>query len=41
MIELGAPRTRFLEPGDRIEIAARDAGGRDLFGTIHQRVVAT
>ena len=41
MIEHGAPRTRFLEPGDRIEIAARDASGRDVFGTIRQRVVAT
>jgi fumarylacetoacetate (FAA) hydrolase len=40
MIEHGAPRTRFLEPGDRIEISARDAGGRDVFGTIRQRVVA-
>ncbi|ABS27665.1 fumarylacetoacetate hydrolase family protein [Anaeromyxobacter sp. Fw109-5] len=40
MIEEGAPRTRYLQPGDRVEIAVRDAGGRDVFGTIRQRVVA-
>jgi fumarylacetoacetate (FAA) hydrolase len=40
MIELGVARMRFLEPGDRVEISARDAGGRDVFGTIRQRVVS-
>ncbi len=36
----GAPgRTPFLSVGDRVEIEVRDAAGRDLFGTIDQRVV--
>lgn len=35
----GAPSTRFLRPGDRVEITMRDAAGSDLFGTISQRVV--
>jgi fumarylacetoacetate (FAA) hydrolase len=39
MIEAGGPRTRFLEAGDTIEIGVRDAAGRDVFGTIRQRVV--
>ncbi len=40
MIDHGAPRTRFLAPGDRVEIEVRDAAGRNIFGTIAQRVVA-
>jgi fumarylacetoacetate (FAA) hydrolase len=39
-IEHGAPRTRFLLPGDTVEIELRDGGGRNVFGTIAQRVVA-
>ena len=35
----GAPSTRFLEPGDRVEISMKDRAGNDLFGTISQRVV--
>lgn len=41
MIEHGAPRTRFLLPGDRVRISMADADGRDLFGAIDQSVVAT
>ncbi len=37
-LEHGAPRTPFLAAGDRVELEARDAGGRNLFGTIDQRV---
>jgi fumarylacetoacetate (FAA) hydrolase len=40
MIELGAPRTRFLLPGDTVEIEMRDGTGRSVFGAITQRVVA-
>ncbi len=39
MIESGAARTRFMLPGDTIEIELRDAAGRNVFGTISQRVV--
>ncbi len=39
MIEHGEPRTRFLQAGDTVEIEMRDAEGRNLFGTIAQRVV--
>ena len=39
-IEHGAPRTRFLLPGDTVEIELRDGAGRNVFGTIAQRVVA-
>jgi fumarylacetoacetate (FAA) hydrolase len=39
MIEAGAPRTRFLEAGDTVEIGVRDGAGRDVFGAIRQRVV--
>ncbi|HET9554156.1 MAG TPA: fumarylacetoacetate hydrolase family protein [Anaeromyxobacteraceae bacterium] len=39
LIDSGAPRTPWLKPGDRIELEARDAGGRSLFGTIDQRVI--
>ncbi len=40
ILEFGEPKTRFLEEGDRIEIEMRDRSGRNLFGTISQRVVA-
>jgi len=40
LLESGAVRTRFLKPGDAVEIEMRDAKGRDLFGRIAQRVVA-
>ncbi len=39
-IETGAPRTRFLEAGDRLEIELRDDSGRSVFGAIAQRVVS-
>ncbi|HEY6005650.1 MAG TPA: fumarylacetoacetate hydrolase family protein, partial [Anaeromyxobacter sp.] len=40
MIETGAARTRYMLPGDTIEMELRDGAGRDVFGTIAQRVVA-
>jgi fumarylacetoacetate (FAA) hydrolase len=40
LVEHGAPQTRFMLPGDTVEIEMRDAAGRNLFGTIAQRVVA-
>ena len=39
IIESGAPKTPFLVAGDRVTITLRDAAGRDVFGTIAQRVV--
>jgi len=39
-VESGAARTPFLAVGDRIEISAAGPDGRDLFGTIDQRVTA-
>jgi fumarylacetoacetate (FAA) hydrolase len=36
----GPAATRFLEPGDRVEIEFFDEAGRSLFGRIDQRVVA-
>jgi fumarylacetoacetate (FAA) hydrolase len=41
LIDHGAPRTRFMLPGDTVEIEMRDGAGRNLFGTISQRVVAS
>lgn len=41
IIETGKATTRFLEPGDRIEIEMSDAEGRSLFGKISQKVVGT
>lgn len=38
IIRDGAPTTPFLEVGDEVRIRMCDADGRDLFGTIHQRV---
>jgi len=39
LIDGGEARTRFMEAGDTVEIEMRDAAGRNLFGTIAQRVV--
>jgi fumarylacetoacetate (FAA) hydrolase len=39
-IESGAPRTRWMLPGDTIRIEMLDAAGQSLFGSIEQRVVA-
>jgi fumarylacetoacetate (FAA) hydrolase len=38
LIDHGAPRTPFLAAGDRVEISMAGPDGRDLFGTIDQRV---
>jgi fumarylacetoacetate (FAA) hydrolase len=38
-IESGSARTPFLKFGDRVEIEMRDAHGRNLFGTLDNRVV--
>jgi len=40
MIDSGAARTRFMLAGDTVEIEMRDGAGRNVFGTIAQRVVA-
>jgi fumarylacetoacetate (FAA) hydrolase len=40
LVDGGAPRTRFLLPDDTVELEMRDGDGRNLFGTISQRVVA-
>jgi fumarylacetoacetate (FAA) hydrolase len=39
-LESGAARTPFLAVGDRVELSAAGPDGRDLFGTIDQRVTA-
>jgi fumarylacetoacetate (FAA) hydrolase len=39
LIEHGEARTRFMLPDDTVEIELRDATGRNVFGTIAQRVV--
>lgn len=39
MIEHGAPRTGFMQFGDRVRMEVFDAGGQSLFGAIDQRVV--
>jgi fumarylacetoacetate (FAA) hydrolase len=36
----GAPRTRFMQPGDSVSIEMRDADGHSVFGKIEQEVVA-
>lgn len=38
IIESGAPSTAFMKDGDRVTIEARRADGRNVFGTIDQRV---
>ena len=40
IISEGAARTAWMQPGDRVQIEMRSAGGADLFGRIDQRVVA-
>jgi fumarylacetoacetate (FAA) hydrolase len=40
LIDVGEARTRYMLPGDTIEIELRDAEGRSLFGAISQQVVA-
>ena len=35
----GKPTTAFLKAGDEVTIEMRDAEGRNLFGTIAQKVV--
>jgi fumarylacetoacetate (FAA) hydrolase len=40
IIAHGAPRTPFLAPGDMVELEMRDDRGRNVFGTIAQKVVA-
>jgi fumarylacetoacetate (FAA) hydrolase len=38
-IEHGAPRTQFLQFGDRVSIEMLDAAGRSIFGALDNRVV--
>jgi fumarylacetoacetate (FAA) hydrolase len=38
-LEFGAPRTSFLQFGDRVTIEMLDAGGRSIFGALDNRVV--
>jgi fumarylacetoacetate (FAA) hydrolase len=38
-LEYGAPRTPFLQFGDRVTIEMTDAGGRSIFGALDNRVV--
>ena len=40
IIANGEPQTRWMRPGDRVQIDMADSRGRNLFGTIDQRVVA-
>ena len=40
LVDHGAPRTRFMLPGDTVELEMRDGAGWSLFGAISQRVVA-
>ena len=39
-IQTGHPKTRFLQPGDRVQIWMEDATGRSIFGSIDQTVEA-
>jgi fumarylacetoacetate (FAA) hydrolase len=39
-IEQGKAQTPFMQPGDTIRIEMLDAAGRNLFGSIEQRVVS-
>lgn len=38
IIENGQPSTRFLQPGDHVEISMADGEGNDIFGRISQKV---
>jgi fumarylacetoacetate (FAA) hydrolase len=40
IIETGSAKTPFMKPGDRIAIEMVDENGKNLFGTIDQKVVA-
>lgn len=40
LLERGEPHTEFLKAGDRVQIEMLDRNGRNLFGSIDQRVVA-
>jgi fumarylacetoacetate (FAA) hydrolase len=40
IIDGGKAQTPFMQAGDAVEIEMRDGAGRNLFGTIQQRVVA-
>jgi len=40
IIDGGKAQTPFLQAGDSVEMEMRDAAGRNLFGTIRQKVVA-
>ena len=37
----GAPKTRFMHPGDTVRIEMRDADNHSIFGAIEQKVVGT
>lgn len=39
-IQQGAPKTPFMQPGDRVQIWMEDADGQNIFGTIDQTVNA-
>jgi len=39
LLDAGAPKTRFMLPGDTVEIEMRDSAGRSVFGAISQQVV--
>ncbi|MDC0743282.1 fumarylacetoacetate hydrolase family protein [Polyangium mundeleinium] len=39
-IDLGAPKTPFMKPGDTIAIEMRGEDGQDIFGRIEQKVVS-
>ena len=41
LVDSGVPRTRWLRPGDTVEIDMRDPSGRSIFGAISQRVVTS
>ncbi|MCB9634817.1 MAG: fumarylacetoacetate hydrolase family protein [Sandaracinus sp.] len=41
ILEQGEAKTPFLADGDHVQIAMADRAGRDLFGTIDQKVVAS
>ncbi len=39
-LDSGAPKTPYLQAGDRVRIEMLDAGGRNVFGSIEQEVTA-
>ena len=38
-IQAGKPSTAFMQDGDTVRMAMRDASGQSLFGSIEQAVV--